>query len=61
MAPGLRSLHSRRMVIAQSRFLGASHVLDASHLPDSFSISYGECERTIRGKESPMRHEPAPT
>jgi subtilase family serine protease len=27
-------------------------VLDALHLPDSFSISYGECERSTRGERS---------
>ena len=33
-------------------FLGASQVLGAHALPDSLSISYGECERDIRGKGS---------
>lgn len=53
MAPGLRSLTFAQVWSSPELwFLGASHVLDASHLPDSFSISYGECERTIRGKGS---------
>ena len=33
-------------------FLGASQVLDAAQLPDSLSISYAECERSIRGRGS---------
>ena len=33
-------------------FLGASQVLDAPRLPDTFSISYGECERVIRGSHA---------
>lgn len=42
-------------------FLGASHVLDAPHPPDSSSISYGECERMIRGKGSTRTTRAEPT
>jgi kumamolisin len=53
MAPGLRSLTFAQVWSPPELwFLGASHVLDAPQLPDSFSISYGECERMIRGKGS---------
>jgi len=53
MAPRLRSLTFAQVWSSPELwFLGASHVLDAPHLPDSFSISYGECERMIRGKGS---------
>ena len=50
MAPGLRSLTFTQVWGGPSLwFLGASQVLDARGLPDSLSISYGECERAIRG------------
>ena len=53
IAPGLTSLtFSQTWLSAELWFLGAAQVLDAPRLPDSFSISYGECERTIRGKGS---------
>jgi subtilase family serine protease len=53
MAPGLTSLtFSQAWLSAELWFLGAAQVLDAPRLPDSFSISYGECERQIRGKGS---------
>jgi kumamolisin len=53
IAPGLRSLEFSQVWLSPELwFLGASQVLDASPLPDSFSISYGECERTIRGRGS---------
>jgi subtilase family serine protease len=53
IAPGLRSLtFTQAWLSPELWFLGASQVLDAPHLPDSFSISYGECERDIRGKGS---------
>ena len=53
MAPGLRSLTlSQVWFSAETWFLGASDVLDAPYLPDSFSMSYGECERDIRGRGS---------
>jgi subtilase family serine protease len=53
MAPDLTSLtFSQVWLSPELWFLGASQVLDAAPLPDSFSISYGECERDIRGKGS---------
>jgi len=53
MAPGLTSLtFTQAWLSPELWFLGASQLLDAGHLPDSFSISYGECERDIRGKGS---------
>lgn len=53
IAPGLRSLtFSQVWLSPELWFLGASQVLDAAPLPDSFSISYGECERSIRGRGS---------
>ena len=53
IAPGLRSLtFTQAWLQPQLWFLGASQVLDAPRLPDSFSISYGECERDVRGKGS---------
>ena len=53
IAPGLTSLtFSQAWLSAELWFLGAAQVLDAPRLPDSFTISYGECERTIRGKFS---------
>jgi subtilase family serine protease len=53
IVPGLTSLtFSQAWLAPEIWFLGASQVLDAPHLPDSFSMSYGECERTIRGTGS---------
>ena len=53
MAPRLTSLtFTQAWLSPQLWFLGASRLLDAPHLPDSFSISYGECERSIRGRGS---------
>ncbi len=50
IAPGLTSLtFSQAWLAPELWFLGASQVLDAPDPPDSFAISYGECERTIRG------------
>ena len=50
MAPGLTSLTFTQVWgIPALWFLGASQVLDARDLPDALSISYGECERAIRG------------
>jgi subtilase family serine protease len=37
---------------AELWFLGAAQVLSAPGLPDAFSLSYGECERDIRGSAS---------
>ena len=51
MAPGLSSATFAQVWLAPELwFLGAAEVLDAGSLPDSFSISYGECERDIRGR-----------
>ncbi len=53
MAPGLRSLTFTQVWFsAETWFIGAANVLDAPRLPDSLSISYGECERDIRGRGS---------
>lgn len=53
MAPGLRSLtFTQAWPAAELWFLGAAQVLSAPDLPDAFSISYGECERDIRGTSS---------
>ena len=53
IAPGLRSLEFSQVWLSpQLWFLGASQVLDAAQLPDSLSISYAECERSIRGRGS---------
>jgi subtilase family serine protease len=49
-APGLSSLiFTQAWGIPSLWFLGASQVLAAHSLPDALSISYGECERAIRG------------
>jgi kumamolisin len=51
MAPGLSSATFAQVWLATELwFLGAAEVLDARSLPDSFSISYGECERDVRGR-----------
>jgi subtilase family serine protease len=53
IAPGLRSLEFSQVWLSpQLWFLGVSQVLDSAHLPDSLSISYAECERSIRGHGS---------
>ncbi|MGO9961527.1 MAG: hypothetical protein ACLP50_37070 [Solirubrobacteraceae bacterium] len=53
MAPALTALEFSQVWLSPELwFLGASQVLDAAPLPGSFSISYGECERSIRGKGS---------
>jgi kumamolisin len=53
MAPGLRSLtFSQAWLPPELWFLGAAGVLDAGTLPDTFSISYGECETFVRGKRA---------
>lgn len=50
MAPRLRSLtFAKAWENPPLWFLGAAQVLAASHLPDTFSISYGQCERDFRG------------
>jgi kumamolisin len=53
MAPGLRSMEFTQVWLSPELwFLGVSQVLDRGRLPDSLSISYGECERSIRGRGS---------
>lgn len=53
MAPGLRSMTFAQVWLSPELwFLGASQVLDAPRLVDSFSISYAECDRSVRGKGS---------
>lgn len=50
MAPAMTSLTFSEVWGATGLwFLSASQVLSAAHLPDSFSISYGLCERDVRG------------
>ncbi|HEY2770870.1 MAG TPA: protease pro-enzyme activation domain-containing protein [Solirubrobacteraceae bacterium] len=52
-APGLTSLEFSQVWLSPELwFLGASQVLDGGRLPDTFSISYGECERSIRARGS---------
>ncbi|MDQ3893841.1 MAG: S53 family peptidase, partial [Actinomycetota bacterium] len=54
MAPGLASVTFVQAWLAPELwFLGAAKVLALSSLPDTFSISYGECERDIRAKGAP--------
>jgi kumamolisin len=54
MAPGLGSATFAQVWLAPELwFLGAARVLDERTLPDAFSISYGECERDIRGPGAP--------
>jgi kumamolisin len=54
MAPGLRSVtFSQAWLATQLWFLGASDVLAAAALPDALSISYGQCERQVRGPRAP--------
>jgi kumamolisin len=53
MAPGLRSAIFAQVWLAPELwFLGAARVLDERSRPDAFSISYGECERDIRGRSA---------
>jgi pro-kumamolisin-like protein len=50
MAPGLTSLTFAQTWLAPELwFLAPVEVLDAPRLPDVISISYGECERSVRG------------
>jgi kumamolisin len=51
MAPGLASVTFVQAWLAPELwFLGAAKVLALSSPPETFSISYGECERDVRGK-----------
>jgi subtilase family serine protease len=49
MAPRASLMFTQAWSGANFWFLGASQVLDARHLPDSLSISYGICENAVRG------------
>jgi hypothetical protein len=54
MAPGLGSVRFAQVWSPPELwFLGAARVLVARQPPDAFSISYGECERDIRGRRAP--------
>lgn len=54
MAPGLRSLtFSQTWLAPELWFLAPADVLAAPNLPDALSISYGECERRVRGPKAP--------
>ena len=53
MAPGLGSATFAQVWLAPELwFLGAARIFDERVLPDAFSISYGECERDIRGRSA---------
>jgi kumamolisin len=53
MAPGLASLtFSQAWLAQQVWFLGPAQVLATPRLPDSLSISYGQCERLVRGRRA---------
>jgi kumamolisin len=54
MAPNLRSLTFAQTWLAPELwFLAPADVLDAPRLPDALSISYGECEVAVRGRQAP--------
>jgi kumamolisin len=51
MAPGLRALEFTQVWLETNLwFLGPAQTLVSGSLPDSLSISYGICERDIRGR-----------
>jgi subtilase family serine protease len=53
MAPGISTiLLSQVWLSPEAWFLGASQTLAARRLPDALSISYGECERDVRGRRA---------
>lgn len=53
MAPGLRSLLLTQVWLTPDLwFLGAAQTLAAPSLPDTLSISYGVCERDVRGRRA---------
>jgi subtilase family serine protease len=55
MAPALESVTFAQAWLAPELwFLGPAEVLGARRLPDVLSISYGECERQIRGRRAPL-------
>jgi subtilase family serine protease len=49
MAPAASLTFAQAWPGSEQWFLGAANVLDARHLPDSLSISYGICENDVRG------------
>jgi kumamolisin len=50
IAPGLSAIAlTQTWLEPKLWFLGTAKVLDAARVPDTFSISYGICEREIRG------------
>ncbi len=54
MAPALGSVTFAQVWLASELwFLGAAEVLGTRTPPDAFSMSYGECERQIRGPRAP--------
>jgi kumamolisin len=51
MAPGLRSVTFTQVWLETDLwFLGPAQVFAAPRLPDTLSMSYGECEKAIRGR-----------
>ena len=53
MAPALRSLQLTQVWLEPNLwFLGPAQTLGAGSLPDSLSISYGMCERDLRGRHA---------
>ncbi len=53
MAPGLRSLtFSKAWLDPALWFLGSAQVLSERPLPDTYSMSYGECEKSVRGRSA---------
>jgi kumamolisin len=53
MAPGLSSLIlTQAWIDPESWFLGPAQTLGARPLPDTLSISYGDCERDVRGRRA---------
>ena len=58
MAPGLSSVTLSQVWLTTGLwFLGPAQLLAAPSLPDTFSISYGLCERDVRGRRAgaPLR------
>ncbi|MDW5594913.1 S53 family peptidase [Conexibacter stalactiti] len=55
MAPGLRAVTFAQAWLAPELwFLAPAAVLAAPSLPDTLSISYGQCERQIRARSAPL-------
>ena len=54
MAPALSAAtFAQAWLLPELWFLGPADVLAAPRLPDTLSISYGECDRQIRGRRAP--------